>query len=299
MTDTISGTNSHDFLAGDSGPNTLDGGDGNDTLLGGQGNDVLLGGSGDDSLLGGTTDASPYDSSGDDTLIGGTGNDVIVPGNGNDTVRFNLGDGRDTLVAAYQGNGLAMIELGQGITKEMMTVGPRQHAVHDLQGYVTGGNVEVRFSESDAITLQNVTGWSSSTFRFANGDTLSGGNILYLANQQPLTGTTGNDYLLGDLLADHIVGGNGNDTLIGDLGDDTLEGGAGNDYLDGNSVGRVDPSGSQSATSTWTAAATPTCSIRALGKTPSPSPFLAPQAHGQAARTPSSLGQASSQIRSN
>lgn len=44
-----------------------------------------------------------------------------------------------------------------------------------------------------------------------------------------LTGTSGQDKILGSVQADRITGGNGNDVLVGGLGRDTLFGGAGND----------------------------------------------------------------------
>lgn len=49
-----------------------------------------------------------------------------------------------------------------------------------------------------------------------------------------MTGTAGDDRLVGGDVADRILGLAGNDTLVGGGGVDTLEGGAGNDSLDGN-----------------------------------------------------------------
>ncbi|MBI1314293.1 hypothetical protein GC176_23605 [bacterium] len=46
-------------------------------------------------------------------------------------------------------------------------------------------------------------------------------------------GGTGNDTLIGSLLADSLDGGGGDDSLDGEAGDDTLSGGDGNDFLIG------------------------------------------------------------------
>jgi Ca2+-binding RTX toxin-like protein len=54
-----------------------------------------------------------------------------------------------------------------------------------------------------------------------------------VAAPQTITGTSGDDYLYGDVANDSISGLAGNDYLYGDAGDDTLNGGAGNDTLVG------------------------------------------------------------------
>lgn len=48
-----------------------------------------------------------------------------------------------------------------------------------------------------------------------------------------ITGTIGNDTLIGSVLRDDITGRDGNDLLLGEGGNDDLNGGAGNDTLDG------------------------------------------------------------------
>jgi Ca2+-binding RTX toxin-like protein len=58
------------------------------------------------------------------------------------------------------------------------------------------------------------------------GLTLAGAPI---GGTATLTGTSGNDLILGSAGADTLKGGNGDDCLIGGGGSDTLNGGAGND----------------------------------------------------------------------
>ncbi|BBD65852.1 hypothetical protein NIES4072_04690 [Nostoc commune NIES-4072] len=60
----------------------------------------------------------------------------------------------------------------------------------------------------------------------------SGGNANSISGNDTLNGVDGNDSLAGGTANDSLIGGNGNDTLDGGLGTDTLSGGAGDDtYL--------------------------------------------------------------------
>ena len=54
---------------------------------------------------------------------------------------------------------------------------------------------------------------------------------------EPITGTAGNDNLVGTDKGEKITGGPGNDVLTGGAGDDTLEGDAGDDTLYGGEAG--------------------------------------------------------------
>jgi Ca2+-binding RTX toxin-like protein len=74
-----------------------------------------------------------------------------------------------------------------------------------------------------------------------------------------ITGTSGDDILLGDLFDNHMFGLGGDDVLLGRTGDDTLHGGPGADVLNGGegidtvsysdalSAVRLDASGSPDA----------------------------------------------------
>lgn len=86
--DVIYGQAGNDYLVGDNGNDRLFGGDGNDWLIGGAGADILFGDAGDDIMKGGA---------GNDFLVLGAGNDGLWLGAGNDIVRFDYGNGQDTI----------------------------------------------------------------------------------------------------------------------------------------------------------------------------------------------------------
>jgi Ca2+-binding RTX toxin-like protein len=70
-----------------------------------------------------------------------------------------------------------------------------------------------------------------------------------------ITGTNGNDSLVGTSVADTIQGLDGNDTLVGNAGNDTLNGGNGNDrYVVGTGDVLIDSAGTDTVESsiTWT-----------------------------------------------
>ncbi len=120
--DTLSGLDGNDYLEGQAGNDSvyggnghdvLGGGDGNDNLFGESGNDILYGGNGNDCLTGGDGDDVLWGDAGDDQVFGGTGNDFAVLGLGNDAftmgagddrLRFDYGNGTDTIFDFGNGN---------------------------------------------------------------------------------------------------------------------------------------------------------------------------------------------------
>lgn len=199
--------------------------DGNDSLgtIGlGLFDDTLRGLAGDDSLYGGR---------GNDVLEGGLGNDTIDVGGESDTVLFNLGDGRDVVVLS----GLAgsdTVVLGHGLDRQGMSVGARWATVR-------GSEITLTFNDQDALTLRNVDN-DTMALQFADGSTLTMGEIRAQAALQEMVGTSGNDSIYGGGGADTLRGQAGDDLLNGGRGDDLIEGGAGNDLMEG-SVGWVYP----------------------------------------------------------
>ncbi|HMQ57343.1 MAG TPA: calcium-binding protein, partial [Rhizobiaceae bacterium] len=77
-----------DVLSGEAGNDALHGGDDTDYLFGGEGDDLLFGDGGDDVMTGG---------SGNDFFVLGEGDDAIFTGAGADVIRFDYGNGRDTV----------------------------------------------------------------------------------------------------------------------------------------------------------------------------------------------------------
>jgi Ca2+-binding RTX toxin-like protein len=102
--DRMFGLAGNDFGAGGRGNDLVAGNDDNDIVLGGNDDDVVLGGLGNDLVSGDDGNDRIYGGAGNDILTGGRGNDEIVTGAGNDIVRFERGDGRDTLSDDYAGS---------------------------------------------------------------------------------------------------------------------------------------------------------------------------------------------------
>lgn len=253
--DRLSGDSLANLLHGRAGDDHLWGHGGNDRLAGGAGNDLLLGGAGKDSLNGGEgTDCASWSSSavgvcvnltlalqqggeaegdrlesiegltgsryddrltGDDganTLSGGGGGDLLDGGRGNDAVLG--GDGADTLDG---GKGNSTLNGGAG--NDRLVIGRGS----DLLIGGAGGDWVV-VSEKWALRLDLATAAPQETLGYGL-DQVSG--------IENLCGGQGADTLLGDALANRLIGGAGDDSLCGRGGADLLAGDAGNDMLDG------------------------------------------------------------------
>lgn len=259
----LSGGEGNDSLSGFGGGIGPDPALDRDTLLGGGGNDTLDGGLGDDSMAGGTGDDIYYvDSTGDrvsearnagfDTVIasvnfalasnievliltgetglrgsgntaanlitGTTGNDRIAGGGGNDTLRG--GDGNDSLDG---GPGNDSLEGGAG---------------NDTYVVDSTGDVVVEAAEAGIDLVQASIAWTLG----ANLENLTLTGTIGLRGEgnalaNAVTGTSGNDTLLGGAGADTLTGGAGNDLLIGGPGADRLDGGLGLDTFRFNAPG--------------------------------------------------------------
>src|SRR5438477_632131 len=59
-------------------------------------------------------------------------------------------------------------------------------------------------------------------------------SIIGTADADTINGLGGNDFIAGNSGDDSIVGGSGNDTIYGDGGNDWIEGSAGNDSISGS-----------------------------------------------------------------
>jgi Ca2+-binding RTX toxin-like protein len=86
--DVLSGGEGNDGLFGDAGNDTLYGGNGNDYLSGSDGNDVIWGDAGNDQIDAGA---------GNDFVVLGAGDDIFTLGAGDDRIRFDYGNGIDTI----------------------------------------------------------------------------------------------------------------------------------------------------------------------------------------------------------
>ena len=204
---------------------------GSDSITGNDSSNVLRGYSGDDTV---------YGESGDDSVGGGIGNDVLFgdynwnfkKGNlpvGNDTVSGE--DGNDRLVG-----GLGNDSLNGGTGRDMADYSnlfeDQSNGTYFIQANLQAGTVQKFFWDIFGVISAQGTDLLSNLF-------LSG-----LINQiEDITGTYGNDRIIGSAFgnvilggygADSIDGGSGNDVLAGEAGSDTLSGGLGDDkfYID-------------------------------------------------------------------
>ena len=160
--------------------------------------EVVIGTSGKDTI-GAGTGATEFDDvidagagsdtidalGGNDKITGGTGNDVVSAGKGNDTIYAINNDGNDT----YSG--------GDGID------------TYDLSQVSAGAGGAGVYVNLAAGTAQALSG----------GGTIGTDRLSSIEN---VTGSLGNDTLIGSSVANVIDGGAGNDRLTGGLGDDVF-----------------------------------------------------------------------------
>lgn len=115
--DALNGNNGGDALFGGEGDDILSGDAGNDGLFGEVGNDVVYGGEGNDYIEGGDGNDVLWGDAGNDNVLAGAGNDFVVLGAGDDNftlgagadlVRFDFGNGKDTITDF--GNGADQID---------------------------------------------------------------------------------------------------------------------------------------------------------------------------------------------
>jgi trimeric autotransporter adhesin len=264
---TYNGTPGDDSLTGGGTDDILNGFDGNDTLYGGKGNDTLVGGAGNDSLSGGgvttvvysgnfadyviTHDSNsnvytvsdtvagrddtdsvfgatyykfadvtkPYSLLFGDSLSGGSGDDVLTGGAGNDTLYG--GKGNDTLTG---GGGDDFLSGGNGTDTAVLS--------GNFADYVITHNASTDiYTIADTVLHRDGTDQVTGVdfFQFADGTKLAPDAI----GTVTITGTSGNDVLIGDIGAEIINGQGGNDTLDGGDGavDTALLSGNFADYL--------------------------------------------------------------------
>jgi trimeric autotransporter adhesin len=210
------GTASNDDLAGTSGDDVIDAGAGSDVVLAGTGNDRVLGGAGDD------------------TLIGGAGHDIY---------RFEAGFGRDTIRLQGNAESLDVVEFGDGILPEDMTVSTLIESNTGKRYLVLGVA-----GSSSQVRIENgwESGWGSSgsslnlaEIRFEDGTVWKSADVasrlqVATSGNDNLQGSTGSDYFAAQAGDDSINGAEGDDVLLGGSGHDILDGGAGSDRLQGD-----------------------------------------------------------------
>ncbi|MGK9171559.1 hypothetical protein KXR53_35080 [Inquilinus limosus] len=240
--DTLIGWSGDDIAYGGNGGDRIYGGTGQDNLHGGADNDLLQGDGGSDTLLGDAGDDALHGGSGSDYLVGGAGADRFYGDGGNDAVSYhgsavgvivnlaaNTGDNGDAEGDTYDsverllGSDFDDTLTGRAEFDNLIGEGGndilRGSAGADHLNGGTGIDIASYYTGSIGVTVSLATG--SGSGGEAEGDTLSG--------IENLSGSQGDDRLVGDSDANVLQGWNGSDALTGGGGKDTLTGGAGAD----------------------------------------------------------------------
>ena len=202
------------------------------TLTGGSGNDTLTGGAGNDTITGG---------GGGDTLTGGGGSNVFVYTNPSQTT--NGMSGRDIITDFTTGTDHIKISL-TGTHVDVSTFEANAGSYNGGQETLAGGGVvgDGFYSSLDSALYIYVTG-TTTDIGTDGGYVIGSANQINAADLQfDITGTSGNDTLVGGVGGDTIHGVAGNDIIqvtTGALGLDTIDGGTGASNLVLSDAGTV------------------------------------------------------------
>jgi Ca2+-binding RTX toxin-like protein len=178
---------------------------------------------GDDTIAGTALDDVIYGQGGNDTISGGGGNDTIYGGDGNDVITGNfgfLGKGGNDQMFGGAGNDILSPQTNSSTTiREIVDGG-------DGIDTVTFGGL--RFFE---LAVDLAAGTATAPVDIRNG---KGGTVFAtLVSIENVIGSSGDDRIFGNAVANTLNGGEGNDILDGREGNDMLIGGAGADQLIG------------------------------------------------------------------
>ncbi len=201
-------------IVGNNIANTILGGSGKDTLYGKNGDDYLAGGAGLDRLNG---------QNDDDTLWGGAGNDTLTGGNGADTFIYNSGEGKDVITDFKAEDTL---RLGDGTDTY-------SKAISGSNVIVTVGDGRITLKGAAKLKTLNILGKEATpieTYTNSSSSKVTLGSNIETGDASARTKAI---RIVGNNIANTILGGSGKDTLYGKNGDDYLAGGAGLDRLNG------------------------------------------------------------------
>lgn len=212
----LQGGSGDDVLVGDGQMNELRGLGGNDVLKGGSGNDMLDGGAGaadwiDYSDKAATVTAVLNGVSDGIATVGGVTEDTL---RNVENVQGGLSD--DVLVGDGQANEL------RGLGGNDILKGGGSNDI--LDGGVGSADWADYSDKSGAVTVTLIGASDASV-------AVNGAAEDTVRNIENLQGGSGNDVLVGDMLANELRGLTGNDILAGGEGNDVLIGGVGNDYF--------------------------------------------------------------------
>lgn len=281
--DTLSGNSGNDTMYGGIGDDRLEGGRGNDVLYGDAGNDTLTdgagankiyGGDGDDTIqlvyFSGTIPPNPVD-----IISGGNGNDtldiasvdnpklVATMGSGNDhiifeqptlTAKLTLGTGSDVVTltqnSGIPSNAIVVTDFQTGVGGDkfefadlLINRTSEPNSVNDPFAYGYAELVQAGADTKLMVLGYTVAIFQNTTVANFTADNFDGNPQAPLLPGLTITGTSGDDQLIGTPRSDTIHGLGGNDYIVGggkgadhiygDAGNDEIYGGSGNDVIDG------------------------------------------------------------------
>ena len=225
----LSGTEGNDTLVGGAEADEINGFAGNDFLQGGDADDAVLGGGGNDTISG---------NSGDDWVRGGTGNDQVAGGRGQDSFAFAESGAANADVLTDFSSGWDNLQLDRtgfsalGATGRFTAGDARFHsgsAAHDADDRIIYDQASGQlWYDADG----NGAGAAQLIATLANRPALSATDLFVYQSTTPpppppppsgtISGTSGNDSLVGGAGSDTITGGAGNDTITGAGGADVI-----------------------------------------------------------------------------
>lgn len=240
----LTGTPGNDVIVLDDSGGIIDGGEGNDTLCGGLGQDILNGEGGNDWMDGGGANDILNGDNGDDTLRGGDGTDICNGDAGSNT--FNSCESKSGNEASSSSSFSSAVTSSSSISSSSSVSSPSSSSSATSVSSASSSSVSSSsvsslfstsstssiFSSSSSFTVPTCKGLTATIY-VQSGVVVGGpdNGDLYTGD---LTGTFGNDVIVGTSGVDDIDAGIGNDTVCGNGGNDIIDGGIGNDLLCGD-----------------------------------------------------------------
>lgn len=192
------------------------------TLVATEGGQTISGSAGNDFLIGGA---------GVDQISGGNGDDIIVDGGGRDLMTG--GNGRDLFVLSADGEEDIITDFNPAFDRLDLSAWPMFHDPASLTITPTATGAQVIWRGETLVlrgpdqTTLNPEAVRAAVLRGVNRPPELGSYIFPDDTAHDVTGTDGNDTLLGGPDGQTIAPGAGNDTVRAGDGNDTVLGGAG------------------------------------------------------------------------
>lgn len=226
-------------ILGQSGNETITGSDSSDYIYGLDGNDILSGGIGTDYVYGGNGNDTINGDVGTDRLYGGAGNDII---NGGDDGDYIYGEDGADIINGGNGNDDFWVT-GTEAYGDQYDGGADYDEIQFLaNSYFNLSTTFINMERIDMNTFDAIAELNSG-LNFTGMVVTARGNILGQGGNETITGSdsgdliyglAGNDTLNGGIGSDYIEGGDGDDTINGGLDNDTIYGNIGADILNGD-----------------------------------------------------------------